>query len=220
MIAFMPVSAGATNNPTSTGFDRPHPVLASLTVAQTDAAYIVKPGDSLSKIAKHAYGNPNKWPIIWYHNRHLIHNPNKINPNEHLRIPVSRHMTARMMAMAQAALPPPPPPPAPPVVATSAPAPQAAPASQAPATPVAQTATYTGGSGFQACVITRESGGNPGAVNPTSGAGGLYGFLPSTWQRLGHSGLPENASVAEQNQAFQQEYAQSGTSAWSPYDGC
>jgi hypothetical protein len=26
--------------------------------------------------------------------------------------------------------------------------------------------------------------------------------------------------VAEQNQAYQQEYAQSGTSAWSPYDGC
>jgi hypothetical protein len=26
--------------------------------------------------------------------------------------------------------------------------------------------------------------------------------------------------VAEQNQAFQQEYAQSGGAAWSPYDGC
>jgi hypothetical protein len=26
--------------------------------------------------------------------------------------------------------------------------------------------------------------------------------------------------VAEQNQAFQQEYAQGGTGAWSPYDGC
>jgi len=79
----------------------------------------------------------------------------------------------------------------------------------------------TGGmSAFQACVIQRESGGNPSAVNPSSGAGGLYQFLPSTWQALGHSGLPENASVAEQNQAFQQEYAQSGTSAWSPYDGC
>jgi hypothetical protein len=48
----------------------------------------------------------------------------------------------------------------------------------------------------------------------------LYGFLPSIWQSLGHSGLPENASVAEQNQAFAQEYAQSGGSAWSAYDGC
>jgi soluble lytic murein transglycosylase-like protein len=75
-------------------------------------------------------------------------------------------------------------------------------------------------SAFQACVIQRESGGNPAAVNPSSGAGGLYQFLPSTWAALGHSGLPQNASVAEQNQAFQQEYAQSGGAAWSPYDGC
>jgi hypothetical protein len=26
--------------------------------------------------------------------------------------------------------------------------------------------------------------------------------------------------VAEQNYAFAKEYAQSGTSAWAPYDGC
>ncbi len=82
------------------------------------------------------------------------------------------------------------------------------------------TATYSGGSGYQARVIAAESGGNASAVNPSSGAGGLYQFLPSTWAALGHSGLPQNASVAEQNQAFQQEYAQSGGSAWSPYDGC
>ena len=81
--------------------------------------------------------------------------------------------------------------------------------------------SYSGASGsFQSCVIQRESGGNASAVNGSSGAGGLYGFLPSTWQSLGHSGLPENASVAEQNAAFAQEYAQSGGAAWSAYDGC
>jgi hypothetical protein len=84
----------------------------------------------------------------------------------------------------------------------------------------AQQASYSGSGGFQSCVIQRESGGNASAVNASSGAGGLYGFLPSTWQSLGHSGLPENASVAEQNAAFAQEYAQSGGSAWSAYDGC
>jgi resuscitation-promoting factor RpfC len=79
----------------------------------------------------------------------------------------------------------------------------------------------TGGmSAFQACVIARESGGNPSAVNPSSGAGGLYGFLPSTWQALGFPGLPENASVTTQNAAFAKEYAQSGSAAWAPYDGC
>ena len=93
-------------------------------------------------------------------------------------------------------------------------------AASAPAAPAQPAASYSGGSGFQACVIARESGGNPRAVNASSGAGGLYQFLPSTWAALGHSGLPENASVAEQNQAFAQEYAQSGSAAWGPYDGC
>ena len=87
--------------------------------------------------------------------------------------------------------------------------------------PAAPQTSYSAAPGsFQQCVIRAESGGNASAVNPSSGAGGLYGFLPSTWQALGHSGLPENASVAEQNQAFQQQYAQSGSAAWSPYDGC
>jgi soluble lytic murein transglycosylase-like protein len=74
--------------------------------------------------------------------------------------------------------------------------------------------------GFQSCVISRESGGNARAVNPSSGAGGLYQFLPSTWASLGYSGLPEDAPVWEQNEAFQKAYAESGTSPWGPYDGC
>ena len=69
-------------------------------------------------------------------------------------------------------------------------------------------------------MIQAESGGNASAVNPYSGAGGLYQFLPSTWQALGFSGLPQDASVAEQNAAFAKEYAESGTGAWSAYDGC
>lgn len=73
---------------------------------------------------------------------------------------------------------------------------------------------------FQQCVISRESGGNPSAVNPVSGAGGLYQFLPSTWHALGYSGLPEYAPVWEQNQAFARLYAQAGTSPWAPYDHC
>ena len=89
------------------------------------------------------------------------------------------------------------------------------------AAPVQATVSYSGASGsFQSCVIQRESGGNASAVNGSSGAGGLYGFLPSTWQSLGYSGLPENAPVSEQNAAFAKEYAQSGGAAWSAYDGC
>lgn len=72
---------------------------------------------------------------------------------------------------------------------------------------------------YQSCVIARESGGNPRAVNPVSGAGGLYQFIPSTWHSLGYGGLPENASVAVQTQAFERLYAEVGRSAWSS-DGC
>jgi resuscitation-promoting factor RpfC len=87
-----------------------------------------------------------------------------------------------------------------------------------PAAPT--TTTLTASSGFEACVIARESGGNPRAVNPTSGAGGLFQFLPSTWSSLGYSGLPENASVATQTQAFWKLFAQAGKQPWSPSDGC
>lgn len=80
--------------------------------------------------------------------------------------------------------------------------------------------SYHGSPGCQAHIIADESGGNPQAVNGSSGAGGLYQFLPSTWRALGHSGLPQNASVAEQNQAFQQQVAQSGYSAWAASGGC
>jgi hypothetical protein len=73
---------------------------------------------------------------------------------------------------------------------------------------------------YQQCVITRESGGNPRAVNASSGAGGLYQFLPSTWASLGYSGAPQDASVATQNAAFSKLYATAGTQPWSPSDGC
>ncbi len=49
---------------------------------------------------------------------------------------------------------------------------------------------------------------------------GLYGILPSTWQSLGYSGTAGQASVAQQDQAFQRLYAQDGTSPWAQYDGC
>lgn len=73
----------------------------------------------------------------------------------------------------------------------------------------------TGGSSFQQCVAYRESGNNP-----TASSAGLYGILPSTWASLGYSGTAEQASVAQQTQAFQRLYAQDGTSPWAPYDGC
>jgi Transglycosylase-like domain len=82
--------------------------------------------------------------------------------------------------------------------------------------------TY-GGGGYQSCVIQHESSGNPQAVNPQSGAGGLYQFLPSTWASTPwgsqYPGGAQTAPVSVQNQAFQWLYAQDGTAPWST-DGC
>ncbi|HEY2306081.1 MAG TPA: LysM peptidoglycan-binding domain-containing protein [Streptosporangiaceae bacterium] len=77
---------------------------------------------------------------------------------------------------------------------------------------------------FEACVISRESGGNPRAVNPSSGAGGLFQFLPSTWASLGYAsaypGGAQTAPVSVQEAAFAKLFAEAGTSPWAPYDGC
>jgi nucleoid-associated protein YgaU len=181
--------------------------------------YTVHLGDSLSDIARKRIGHEHRWMALYGYNRKVIgHDPNVITAGEVLRLPPT-HYTYTYV-------PPPPPPPAPAAPAADsdqqAPAQQQAapaPAPQPQAAPAQNVQAGAPGS-FQACVIARESGGNARAVNPTSGAGGLYQFLPSTWAALGHSGLPQNASVAEQNQAFQQAYAQSGTSPWAPYDGC
>jgi nucleoid-associated protein YgaU len=49
--------------------------------------YEVKPGDSLSKIAKSEYGNANAWPKIYEANKDILKDPNKIYPGQKLKIP-------------------------------------------------------------------------------------------------------------------------------------
>jgi LysM repeat protein len=185
--------------------------------AAHQSSVTVKSGDTLSSISQREYGSAKDWPALWWINRGTVRNPNVIQAGQQLRVSGRPTVTPAMVRAAMAAVPAPPAPaPAPVSAAPAASEAPAAPAAQAPA----QASSYSGGGGYQSCVIAAESGGNPGAVNPVSGAGGLYQFLPSTWHALGFSGLPQNASVAEQNAAFAKEYAQSGGSAWSPYDGC
>jgi LysM repeat protein len=184
-----------------------HPVNAH----QYTGTVTVKPGNTLSSISQHEWGKSADWPALWWANRHSVSNPGSIRVGQRLQIPASHTVPSWMSSRAMAASDPRP----------AAPAAPAASTAQTSAPTTTAYSSYSGASGsFQACVIARESGGDAGAVNPYSGAGGLYGFLPSTWQALGYSGLPEDASVAEQNAAFAKEYAQSGGSAWSAYDGC
>lgn len=52
-----------------------------------DQTYTVKGGDSLSKIARHFYGDATKWRAIWDANKDLIKNPDLIHPGQVLTIP-------------------------------------------------------------------------------------------------------------------------------------
>ncbi len=71
-------------------------VLASgLTVAETTEPeekvefYEIKSGDSLSKIAKHYYGDPMAYKRIFEANRGVLgDNPDKIYPGQQIRIPL------------------------------------------------------------------------------------------------------------------------------------
>lgn len=180
--------------------------------AQHGSRYVtVRAGNTLSSISQREYGSTAAWPALWWANRRIVPDPGSIRAGQRLRVPGSQTVTAAMRRAALAAL----------TVPGPAAAPLAYPASAASAAPVQPAQAYGGAPGsFQGCVIAAESGGDASAVNPSTGAGGLYGFLPSTWQALGYSGLPEDAPASEQNAAFAKEYAQSGGSAWSAYDGC
>jgi septal ring factor EnvC (AmiA/AmiB activator) len=63
-------------------------------------------------------------------------------------------------------------------------------------------------------IVMCESGGNYGAVNPSSGAGGAYQILPSTWELYGGKGAPQDAPKAEQDRIASEIWADSGGSAW------
>ncbi len=49
--------------------------------------HTVVSGDNLSKISKHFYGTPNKYPQIFEANKPMLTHPDKIYPGQVLRIP-------------------------------------------------------------------------------------------------------------------------------------
>lgn len=54
---------------------------------QPERNYTVQSGDSLSKIAKHVYGDADKWHAIYDANRDKIKNPDLIQPGQVLSLP-------------------------------------------------------------------------------------------------------------------------------------
>ena len=57
--------------------------------AESDASdfYVVVSGDTLSKIAKKAYGDASKYPVIFEANKPMLKDPDEIFPGQSLRIP-------------------------------------------------------------------------------------------------------------------------------------
>lgn len=55
--------------------------------AEVYQTYVVVSGDSLSKIAKHVYGDANAWRRIFEANSDTLDDPDKIFPGQKLKIP-------------------------------------------------------------------------------------------------------------------------------------
>jgi hypothetical protein len=62
------------------------PMLFGLSTSSADAAYEIKRGDSLSKIAVDQYGNLDKWKALYELNKELIKDPHWIYPGQRLRL--------------------------------------------------------------------------------------------------------------------------------------
>jgi LysM repeat protein len=162
---------------------------------------IVVSGNTLSGIAEQKYGNPACWPGVYNANKKTIGpDPNVIRSGERLILPAACDTTppAEMTAVVKKTVP-----------QTSA------------ASATHESVSVTATSSFQACVIARESGGNPDIWNAT-GHWGLYQFSEQTWIAYGGSAAEfGHASAAEQTRIFDNAMATSGgADNWAPYDGC
>ena len=60
---------------------------ASIGNGQGQRRYTVKADDTLSKISREFYGDPNQYPKIFNANRNILADPNKISPGQDLLIP-------------------------------------------------------------------------------------------------------------------------------------
>jgi LysM repeat protein len=180
------------------------------------AKYVVKSGDTLASIAQRLYASADYWPVLYWANHSEIKDANEITAGQVLTVPAK---PAKIPAAPKVVAPTPAP--ATYTSSTASSGGSYSSASTAQAAPAQPASTYSGSSGsFQACVIAAESGGNAQVMNST-GHYGLYQFSASTWAAYG--GNPADfgdASVAEQNQVFDNAIAAGGESNWAPYDGC
>ncbi|HEY2004658.1 MAG TPA: transglycosylase family protein [Candidatus Saccharimonadia bacterium] len=160
--------------------------------------YVVQQGDSLSTIAQGQ--QLESWRPLWNANPD-IQNPDLIYANQKLAVP-SGTTADRPLPADMTALPP------------RTYAPQGGQIEPAHNTVSSAPANYAGGaSGLLERIRMRESGGNY-AANTGNGFYGAYQFTLDTWQGVGGSGLPSNASPAEQDMRAQMLLNERGCSPW------
>jgi len=167
--------------------------------------YTVQAGDNLSTIAQGQ--QLESWRPLWDANPD-IQNPDVIYVDQKLVVPTGP-TTERPLPTTTSALP----------ERTYAPQggqiyqqPQATASSYT--SRAAAPANYAGGAGgLLERIRMRESGGNY-AENTGNGFYGAYQFTVGTWQSVGGSGLPSNASPAEQDMRAQMLMNQRGCSPW------
>lgn len=176
-------------NPPAAAVTAPKPV-----EAPAPKIHVVAAGDSLSSIA--TAEQLDSWRPLWNANAEL-NNPDLVYEGQKLVVPTG--------PVADRPLP---------ETAVAQPVAVAAPVNQNVMRRAAAPANYTqGAGGWAAGVRQRESGGNY-ATNTGNGYYGAYQFNQSTWRGVGGSGLPSEASPAEQDMRAQLLYNQRGCSPW------
>ena len=198
---------------------------AAMTVAPAQAApaealptHEVLLGESLSLIAQCEMGDAGRWVELLALNEGQITDPDIIEPGWTLLLPAGANgecptepviaaasSTPSAEVPAQAA----PAEAAPQVATTAAPEP-AHRHTPAPQVQASQTSSDAGLAGIRAC----ESGGDYGAVSSSGKYRGAYQFDQQTWESVGGSGDPADASAAEQDRRAAALQQQRGSSPW------
>ena len=192
----------------------------AMTVAPAQAApppeaptHEVLTGESLSLIAQCEMGDAGRWVELLALNEAQITNPDIIEPGWILVLPpgASGECPTEPVVVAASSTPSPevPTQAAPQAATTKAPEPAHRHA-PAPQVQPSRTSSGSGLAGIRAC----ESGGDYGAVSSSGKYRGAYQFDQQTWESVGGSGDPADASPAEQDRRAAALQQQRGSSPW------
>jgi hypothetical protein len=173
---------------------------------QMPGHYTVRPGDTLSDIARQEYGSRADWPALWWTNRHQIGNPDAIVAGQKLRLSTWHPHKAWVRRAAMAAAGP-----------ALAPA-SAAMQSQTPSSVPVAASSYPASSGGVnwSAIAACESGGN-WSTNTGNGFSGGLQFSQGTWDAYGggqYSSSAAGASESQQIAVAQRVLAGQGIGAW------